>query len=196
MKRRLITVRTALLATICVALLAIGGCTNIRDGQDPVAVNAEKSVQAAFEAVDSFLTLEDQNRSYVKEKLPAVHAVAEQLRGDDTKNSFRLAWSAVRAYELNPSPQTQSDFETKLARVQALARTAREALAQLKPLVKGATDGNHRIDQPAAGRSGNWAGGDSEIDRRRQAGWRFERRAGRGVHFAHGEGVCLVGVAA
>lgn len=116
--------------------VAIGaGClgqqAQVAPGNDPLVVNAERTIQIAFETVDAFLAAEHDNRAAIARDLPTVHATAEQLRRD-APAAFAEAREAVRLYKASRTAEVGDAMDAKLARVQSLARVAREHLIRIQ----------------------------------------------------------------
>jgi hypothetical protein len=103
----------------------------VSPGSDPLVVDAERSIAASFDTVDAFLAAEHDNRDALRQDLPAVHALAEQLRRD-APNAFAEAKAAVRLYKQTRTTSDGDAMDAKLARVQSLARTARQALIRVQ----------------------------------------------------------------
>lgn len=120
-----------------VVALPLGGCSwftsstaTTQPSGDIVVVSAEKSLEAAFTVIDGFLLAEHQNRDYIKSKLPAVHATAEQLRRESPA-MLREAGDAIAAYKAARAEIQRDAMESKLASVSQMAAQARTALATI-----------------------------------------------------------------
>lgn len=98
-------------------------CARVKEGNDAVVVNAERSQAIAFEAVNSFLKLEDANRAFYAVKAPGVHATAESLR-KRAPAAFRSLRGAIATYKKNRSPEGKVTLETALAVVAQLGMEA------------------------------------------------------------------------
>lgn len=110
------------------------GCNNllgtpapIEAGADAFVVNSERTLAIVWADISAFLTFDDQNREFLKEKAPELHNVAEILRTDGIK-SFESATAAVRLYKQTRLPGDKPDAEAKLELMRQLAARARIAL--------------------------------------------------------------------
>lgn len=118
------------LALVPVLLACLGGC-GVAPGEDPVLVNAERTVAASFAAANGFVVTEKQNEATVKAKLPAVHAAAERLRRDGPK-LFRDARVATKAYKAGARDEdVMAALAENVGSVEAWAKFARWALTQI-----------------------------------------------------------------
>lgn len=115
---------------VCGGVAVISGC-GVAAGSDPVLVNAEKSVQTAFAAVDTFLAAEHANREMVKQDLPDVHALAERLRRDFPP-AHREAVALVGLYRKTRDPDDATAAQAKQDLVNRLASEATAALLKLR----------------------------------------------------------------
>lgn len=106
------------------ALLA--GC-GVAPGSDPVIVTGEKTIQAAFTAVDTFLAADDANRELMTQELPDVHALAERLR----KEFPPIHREAVALDLLYRKTRSADDAAAAQAKQQLLNKLASEAAAAL-----------------------------------------------------------------
>lgn len=137
--RREPTFVAVMAALFLAASLASGGCkaleavfkpAKVAPGADPVAVNAERTIRAAFTIADNFVALDDANRDALRAQAPALHAYAEKLR-ETAPSTFANAWAAVRAYEAAPNAANSKTLEGQLAAVEAVAKTVRDFLNSL-----------------------------------------------------------------
>jgi hypothetical protein len=131
-------VRTAIPSPLLTLILSavvllVAGCPSnpVEPGHSPLVVNAERTVEVSFEAVTAFLSAENDNRVLVARDFPAIHAFAEQTRRDGPK-AFAEANAAVRAYKVSRTTGDGDVMNAKLARVQSLARLAREYLVRIQ----------------------------------------------------------------
>ena len=122
--------RTIFPALILLALA--GGCTT---SGDKVIVNAERSIAVSFEAVDTFIQFDHQNRETMKTKYPDVHKAAEEIRVK-APPLFNSAWAALAAYKAQRTPETGDKLADSMAIVENLARTARQFLLKVNPPAK------------------------------------------------------------
>jgi hypothetical protein len=98
------------LTGLIAATSLITGCSTVSAGSDPLVVRAQQTETIAFSAFDTFLKIDNANRSFIASNAPAVHAFAEQLRQPvmDGTNQTRLGllWitqldRVTQAYENN-----------------------------------------------------------------------------------------------
>src|SRR5687767_6736071 len=71
MKHMLIAIMTSatLLFTPVVPLALVGcsgGCSTVAEGHDPVVVRAEQVAAGAYELMDAFVAMEENNRAYLR----------------------------------------------------------------------------------------------------------------------------------
>jgi hypothetical protein len=128
--RRLLFV-ACLLPVLLACLAGAAGCAGIAPGEDPVLVNAERTVAAAYQGCDAFLQAEHANRDKVRKDYPAIHAAAERLRRDGPA-LFREARAITKAYKASPDPDTTEALNAKVEAVQAWARFAAVSLQQIR----------------------------------------------------------------
>jgi hypothetical protein len=122
----------------CAGLLGLAalGCAPLAPGADPIAVDAERTIRASFDAVDGFLQYDHANRPTLRQVAPDVHAFAESLRTtlqDPATSPFEAAWAAVRAYKAGRTADNGSRVEDAVAVVEQLARRARLYLLRVNP---------------------------------------------------------------
>jgi hypothetical protein len=129
------TVASLILAVAIGALLCgTPGCGLIPVPVDPnadaVVVNAQRVEQAAFDSIDAFVQLDNDNRDELSKNLPAVHALAEQLRKTvpGLIDQYNAALDAYRAAKTPANSDTVNNLATQ---IQALAAQARAALLQI-----------------------------------------------------------------
>lgn len=127
MKHRILFI--ALLASALLIGFNAGGCASILPGNDPVVVNSERTTAIAFDAVDGFLKFDDQNREVLRERVPAVHNLAESLR-TSAPEKFRDARRLLKIYESTSDTADGQAAQDAVATVEELARQARLALIQ------------------------------------------------------------------
>lgn len=116
-------------------LLAIGlvgsiGCAPIQPGHDPIVVNAERTLAASFDVIDTFLSVEHERRETVRAELPDVHAFAEQLRRE-APAALTAAKSAIDAYKASRDRANADAMNNTLAAVETLARQSRLHLSRI-----------------------------------------------------------------
>lgn len=102
--------------------------------EQKAVVLAERALKANFETIDSFLTFDDENRAWMRLKLPAVHAFAETLRkpGPDGVQAVvaaqRAAWRAHDAWSAAPTTANAAAFDVAAEQVRAWAQQAKKYL--------------------------------------------------------------------
>lgn len=97
---------------------------------DPVVVSAQATLRGSFAAIDSFITVDDQNRDLMRSKFPAVHAYAESLRAS-YPGHWRSSWQALDAWKAVQSPAAGDKLQDTLRTITALADQARTYLITL-----------------------------------------------------------------
>lgn len=85
---------------------------------DQIIVDAEKTTKIADDTFNTFLKLDYENRTFIKERAPSVHAFAEYLRKDDRAlNWLRQARSATKAFKTNRTSDNQANLQTLIATI-------------------------------------------------------------------------------
>jgi hypothetical protein len=112
------------LSLLLLCLLILPGCAALGLGKT-AQVRAEEALTGSFDAVNTFLTIEVQNRDIIDQKLPVVAKLADNIR-THFKPTFALAETAVKNYDANP--QTAESLE---AEVISIAQQAAAALEQI-----------------------------------------------------------------
>jgi hypothetical protein len=109
------------------ALLLMSGCASpslpALTQEQRIVRTAEQTINAAFDAVDSFLLWEYHNR----ESLGATTLDVADLLRREAPNRFLVARSMLRAYKERPSPQQAQGVEDAVAAVMALKSKAEGA---------------------------------------------------------------------
>lgn len=103
------------------------GFAKVAQDSDPIVVNAERTTAISLSIVDEFLKFDDENRDFLRTKVPSVHAVAEQLRRE-APAAFDRARSLTATYKLTRIPGDGDNVNDALTKIQELARLARQAL--------------------------------------------------------------------
>lgn len=107
-----------LIPVIALALLAACATpSNVAPGHDPLVVNAEQAQQAAFEAVDSFLSFEHSQRDLLWALDPGIKRAADRLRETFPAANDSLL-RAIDAYKANRAPDLRANLNTWLAVVE------------------------------------------------------------------------------
>lgn len=109
-------------------LILAASCATVTSG-DPVVVNAERSVNIAFETIDTFLYIEHNHAAEIAQVSDDVHTVAETLRVNGPE-AFRKARRLIDVYKTSRNDQAKADMLTALAFVQALANEVTPYLAR------------------------------------------------------------------
>jgi hypothetical protein len=123
MVRKLVTCRYLLLAPVLLVLaFAAPGCSvfaPIAAGNDPVAVNAERSLKLADTTVDTFLKLEKANVELLQQSAPQVITFANQVRATYPTLSKQYE-DAIREYETAGTSDAESKMNAALAALNTL----------------------------------------------------------------------------
>jgi hypothetical protein len=119
----------ALLLTLC--LVTQAGCPSLQPGPidpgaDPVVVNAERIARVGLATVNAFVAWEDANHDFVREHLPAVRKLADQLR-DDFPKAYAQLRTATEAYKATRAAADELTLAAKLKVVDDFVRDAANA---------------------------------------------------------------------
>ena len=101
------------LTPVILALFLIG-CATVQTGNDTAVVDAERTTNVAYEAINSFLQIEYQNKTWVKANAPQIHTYANTLRlhAKQWKDS---AIALIDTYKTNRSATNKANFQTAIA---------------------------------------------------------------------------------
>lgn len=160
-------------------LLMFCGCAAIAPDADPVVVNAERSTKIAFEAMDSFLSVEHQYRDWFRVNAPDVHVAAERLRANFPP-ALASARALTKAYKNNRTPSGKLSLETALVLVNQLGAEASAWLASAQRKKTSHYGPSYNIPRHI----GRWftPATHPEIPRSRQAGRRMDTRTGGTIY--------------
>ena len=117
---------------LCLAV----ACASVAPGADPLVVNAERSINIAFETVDTFLFVEKTHQADLAKVSPGIHAVAERIRGEGPE-AFRKARRLIDVYKGARTDENKANFMTAIAFVQALANEVSPYLAKYEAAKAG-----------------------------------------------------------
>lgn len=118
-----------------VAVIGVVGvsCASTNGG-DAVLINAEKSAEIGLSAMDLYVTVEQDNRAFLKTVSPEFEKISQQVQTEGMK-----AWENLRAatatYKANRTPDNQANMATwvsTLKKFQEIAQKyAAEAVAEI-----------------------------------------------------------------
>lgn len=113
--------------------VATTGCSTnkVAEGSDPIVVNAERLQATAFEALDMLMTMEENNRAYLRSVAPEVERAANLIRRDGP-NALKSLEDATLAYKRNRTPENKANMETWIKTVEALKATAIKYITSFK----------------------------------------------------------------
>lgn len=115
---------------LCVVVLGLTSCATVQQGNDPVVVGAEATLQSGIDTFDAFLKWEHDNRAALQASSPAtaaaVHTYAEYLRAPDPVTHLARAqqWLATAAtltetYKANRTAQNKVNLQTAIKTISA-----------------------------------------------------------------------------
>jgi hypothetical protein len=134
MLRKLVTCRYLIVAAVLVVLsFTVPGCSlfaPVKQGQDPVAVNAERSLKLADTTVDTFLQLEKANYDLLSRSAPVVISFANTVRSTYPQLSKDYE-DAIKGYEAVPSTSNEQRMNAALAALNALLNDVRAHTATI-----------------------------------------------------------------
>lgn len=108
-----------------------GGCAALAPGADPIVVRAEQTAAFAFEAMDLFLKMEENNREALRQAAPEVEKVANRVRVDG-KSALVSLRDATKAYKTNRTPENKANLDTWMAVVEELRAISTKYLVAKK----------------------------------------------------------------
>lgn len=116
-------------ATLAIAIIT-SGCSNITTGNDPVVVNAERTIPSAHDVINAFLKTEAENHATIKANTPQISAYANYIRANFPHwNS--TAWATLDAYQQNRTAQNKANLATALAVLAQAVSQAQTYLTQI-----------------------------------------------------------------
>lgn len=113
---------------------SISGCKSIGIGQDPIVVNAERTLSIALTTFDVFLKYEYDNRAALEQISPDIKKFADVIRRNG-KNWIETANNLKIAYKHNRTEQAKVSLITALALVQSALNESQKYISnpQLQP---------------------------------------------------------------
>lgn len=108
------------------------GCSTVAEGHDPIVVRAEQVADLSFEVLDAFVTLEENNRAYLRTVSPEIEKAANTIRRDG-RAALEGLRDATRTYKTNRTPENKANLDTWIATVEKLRQIALKHLATAKP---------------------------------------------------------------
>ena len=120
-------------------MLFCSGCASILPGNDPIVVNAERTVGIALDTMDTFLKMEYDNREALKKISPEIFNVAEKIRHNGVR-WIETATSSIKAYKQNRDGNHKANLITAVAVLENALNEARKYIAlyganpQYKPI--------------------------------------------------------------
>lgn len=113
-----------------VAVIGVVGvsCASTNGG-DAVLINAEKSAEIGLSAIDLYVTIEQDNRAFLKTVSPEFEKISHQVQGEGMK-----AWENLRAstavYKANRTPDNQANMTTLVAVLKSFQQIAQDYAAR------------------------------------------------------------------
>lgn len=112
----------------------VAGCTATSDvapGSDPFVVRTEQAADHAVVDYQAVIEFDHENLQFMKEHLPAVHEVVQQIRRDfpPAQRAYSLA---MQTFKQTRDPNQAPSVDDKLKLLEDLARMAREALLKMQ----------------------------------------------------------------
>lgn len=104
------------------ALVQTGGCVAV--GQDPVLVNAQKVAATSFDAINTFLIVEHDNRAIVQRVAPEVDTFAIRLGRHDGPVALKALQDAIAVYQKDKSAANASSVQAAADALASLASSA------------------------------------------------------------------------
>jgi hypothetical protein len=115
-------------AALPLVLLIAASCATVTSGS-AVVVDAERSVNIAFETVDTFLYIEHNHQAEIASFSADAHQIAEALRTQGPE-AFRKARRLIDVYKTSRNDEAKADMMTAVAFVSALANEVQPYLAK------------------------------------------------------------------
>ena len=105
------------------------GCVTLDPGADPVAVNAEKTTQVAYDVFNTFVHLEYDHKSDFAQIGKGPHQIANQIRLHG-RDWLKTARALTNTYEANRTPENKANLLTSIAVIQSAMTEAQKYIAQ------------------------------------------------------------------
>ena len=132
--------RTLAAPLLIVALMT--ACGTLQPGADPFIVRAEQTQQVAFDTFDTFVTMDNNNRTLFRTSFPEAHAVAEWLRAPVTRIDGKTMQrglsiledlkAAKALYKAVPNTANKTALAVQLAKTENTLSTVQQQLAAVK----------------------------------------------------------------
>lgn len=137
LKMKAMILLSFLLATLPLPMASVAlvgctsGCRSVAEGSDPVVVRAEQAADISFEIMDAYLSLEENNREYLRTVSPEFEKAAIRVRTDG-KAAIENLRSATKTYKQNRTPENKANITTWLATVEEIRRIAAKYITTVK----------------------------------------------------------------
>ena len=116
---------------ILAAFLFGCGCASIKEGNEPFVVQSERALTIAKASIEAFVTVEHQNRAWVKANMPRIHESAEAIRRHAPR-ALTEAGKALRKYKAGRTTENRAAVHAGMAEVEAISAEASRNLSDLK----------------------------------------------------------------
>ena len=110
-----------------VGLLA--ACATVKEGHDPVVVNAERTVKSAFATLDKFMVFTENHKVQLATLAPEVNKAAITIRAQ-APQQFYNAWDLIDVYKKNKTAENKVKLSTALAVVDTVLADIEKALLE------------------------------------------------------------------